>query len=53
MYYLIVARYTSVEWGIQYHIYALPFAALGVGLGTDWLLQWRPRVVMRMLGAAS
>jgi 4-amino-4-deoxy-L-arabinose transferase-like glycosyltransferase len=53
IYYLIVARYAREVWGIQYHIYALPFAALGVGTGTDWLLQQRPRVVMRMLVAAS
>jgi hypothetical protein len=53
IYYLIVARYAREAWGIQYHIYALPFAALGVGIGTDWLLQQRARVVMRMIVAAS
>ncbi|MEO7913400.1 MAG: glycosyltransferase family 39 protein, partial [Roseiflexaceae bacterium] len=49
LYYLIVARYAREEWGIQYHIYAMPFAALGVGLGTEWLLQQRPRLLMRIL----
>lgn len=39
IYYMIVARYAQEEWGIQYHIYALPFAALGAGIGFDWLLQ--------------
>ena len=38
IYYLIVARYAQEEWGIQYHVYAVPFAALGIGIGFDWLL---------------
>jgi 4-amino-4-deoxy-L-arabinose transferase-like glycosyltransferase len=37
IYYVALARYTAVEWGLQYHIFALPFAALAVGLGFDWL----------------
>lgn len=36
-YYMIVARYARETWGIQYHIYLLPFAALGVGMGLAWL----------------
>jgi hypothetical protein len=36
-YYLIVARYSQEEWGIQYHVYMLPFAALAVGLGVRWI----------------
>lgn len=39
IYYLIVARYAQELWGIQYHVYAVPFAALGVGLGCEWCLQ--------------
>jgi 4-amino-4-deoxy-L-arabinose transferase-like glycosyltransferase len=37
IYYVTLARYTAVEWGLQYHIFAMPFAALAVGLGFDWL----------------
>lgn len=37
IYYMIVARYAQEEWGIQYHIYAVPFAALVIGLSFDWL----------------
>jgi 4-amino-4-deoxy-L-arabinose transferase-like glycosyltransferase len=41
IYYMIVARYAREEWGVQYHIYLLPYAALGVGLGLAWLFrQW-------------
>jgi hypothetical protein len=42
IYYMIVARYAQEEWGVQYHIFAVPFAALGVGLGFDWLLTHLP-----------
>ena len=38
IYYLIVTRYTHEEWGMQYHIYMLPFAALATGLGAGWVL---------------
>jgi len=37
LYYLAVARYAQEGWGIQYHIFAVPFAALGIGMGMDWL----------------
>jgi 4-amino-4-deoxy-L-arabinose transferase-like glycosyltransferase len=51
LYYLIVARYAQVDWGIQYHIYLLPYAALGTGLGLDWLLaQQRPRYAGPAIG---
>jgi hypothetical protein len=41
LYYMIVARYAREQWGIQYHVYMLPYAALGVGLGLAWLFrQW-------------
>ncbi|MEO7908899.1 MAG: glycosyltransferase family 39 protein [Roseiflexaceae bacterium] len=53
VYYLIVARYAREEWGIQYHIYAIPFAALGMALGTNWLLRQRPRLLMRVLVAGA
>jgi len=36
-YYLIVPRYAHEEWGIQYHVYMLPFAALAAGLGVEWI----------------
>lgn len=37
IYLMIVARYSQEEWGVQYHIYALPIAALGFGIGMNWL----------------
>jgi hypothetical protein len=42
LYYLIVARYSGYQRGIQYHIYMVPFAALGFGAGIDWLLNQIP-----------
>jgi hypothetical protein len=39
IYYLIVSRYSHEEWGIQYHVYMLPYAALTVGLGATWMLE--------------
>ncbi len=38
IYYMIVARYAQEEWGIQYHIYFAPFAALGTGIGLSWIV---------------
>lgn len=38
VYYLLVPRYSHEEWGIQYHIYMLPYAALVVALGVDWVV---------------
>jgi 4-amino-4-deoxy-L-arabinose transferase-like glycosyltransferase len=32
IYYVMVGRYSQEPWGIQYHIYLLPYAAMGVGL---------------------
>lgn len=37
-YYMIVSRYSHEEWGIQYHVYMLPFAALALGLGAEWVI---------------
>src|SRR5690349_7270517 len=37
LYYMIVARYSQADWGIQYHVYMLPFAGLAVGLGFRWM----------------
>lgn len=39
IYYMVVARYAQEAWGIQYHIYFIPYAALGVGLGLAWLFE--------------
>ncbi len=39
-YYLLLARYTGNTAGLQYHIFALTFAALGSGIGMTWLLDW-------------
>jgi hypothetical protein len=38
LYYFIVARYSGYTRGEQYHIYMVPFAALGFGAGIDYLL---------------
>lgn len=38
LYFMVVARYAEVDWGIQYHIYFIPFAALGVGIGVEWVV---------------
>lgn len=37
IYYLIVPRYAHEDWGIQYHVYMIPYAALAVGLGVVWV----------------
>jgi 4-amino-4-deoxy-L-arabinose transferase-like glycosyltransferase len=37
LYYFIVARYSGESWGIQYHIFAVPFVSLGIGRGMEWL----------------
>ncbi|MCB9453022.1 MAG: glycosyltransferase family 39 protein [Anaerolineaceae bacterium] len=37
IYYLIIPRYIS--FANYYHIFALPYAALGIGLGLDWLFE--------------
>ncbi len=44
IYYMIVARYAQQSWGIQYHIFALPFAAIGIGLFCERLLSVRVRL---------
>ncbi len=50
IYYMIVARYAQAEWGIQYHIYALPYAAIAVGLGLEWLFrQIRDKLSIRII----
>lgn len=37
IYYLLVPRYAHEDWGIQYHVYMIPFAALAIGLGVAWV----------------
>ncbi len=44
IYYLIVARYAQAKWGIQYHVYMLPYAALGVGVAFSWLADHTSRL---------
>lgn len=38
IYLAVVARISQEEWGIHYHIYILPYAAVGFGIGMGWLL---------------
>jgi hypothetical protein len=49
LYYLIVARYAGVEWGIQYHVYALPYYALTAATGVEWFLQQHNRLLAQVL----
>jgi len=39
-YYAAAGRYTSTDLGLQYHAYALPYAATAVGAGAAWVLGW-------------
>ena len=52
IYYMIVARYSRESWGVQYHLFAVPFAALGVGLGLEWVFR-RVKRTARTVVAAS
>ncbi len=52
-YYTIVSRYAQERWGIQYHVFALPFAALGVGVGLDRLLAAPRRTLGRTVATGS
>lgn len=36
VYYFTSARYISVDYGVQYHVYTVVFAALLVGIGFEW-----------------
>jgi 4-amino-4-deoxy-L-arabinose transferase-like glycosyltransferase len=49
LYYLIVARYAQESWGIQYHIYMLPFAALAVGFGVKWIINKYQGFALRVI----
>jgi 4-amino-4-deoxy-L-arabinose transferase-like glycosyltransferase len=37
VYYMLVSRFAQEEWGIHYHIYMIPYAALLAGVGLGWL----------------
>ncbi len=37
LFYLAVARYAGANWGVHYHLFATPFAALGTAVGLRWL----------------
>lgn len=39
LYYMIVARYARQPWGIQYHIYIIPYAAITFGAGLSALFE--------------
>jgi 4-amino-4-deoxy-L-arabinose transferase-like glycosyltransferase len=61
VYYVVVPRYPRESWGLQYHIFVIPFAALAIGLGMQWIadkLKGRTRfwvmtsvVVLSLLGS--
>ena len=42
VYYVVLGRYTQQPWGIQYHVYAIPFASVLFGIGCTWLLARLP-----------
>ena len=39
---VVLGRYTQQPWGIQYHVYAIPFASVLFGIGCTWLLARLP-----------
>ncbi len=49
LYYMIVARYSSADWGIQYHVYVLPFFALATGLGVKWIADNQTGMIIKSL----
>src|SRR5260221_1402904 len=49
IYYLIIPRFSSTE--VYYHIYFVPFAAIAVGIGLDWLYsQVKSRFLTKKIG---
>ncbi len=53
IYYLLVPRYISTGMGSHYHIYFAPFAALGIGVGIDWLFRKiKPRMMLKEIGSS-
>jgi 4-amino-4-deoxy-L-arabinose transferase-like glycosyltransferase len=53
LYYMLVARYAGADWGVQYHVYMLPFAALAIGLGLKWVFSnYKGFVVKGILGGS-
>ncbi len=48
IYFLALARYTGAWWAIHYHLYAVPFGALGIGFAIERLRQ-KDRYVLRIL----
>jgi len=54
--FMITARYARADWGINYHLPALPFAALSFAVGAEWLFskmreRWqRPAAIILAMG---
>jgi len=53
VYYLIIARYSGYGRGTQYHIFMVPFAAIGFGIGIDSLLNAKNRQIGKVLAWVS
>ena len=52
VYYLVAARYIAADYGVQYHVYTAVFAALAMGLGTDWFVARAGTRTLRALAMA-
>lgn len=53
VYFLAVARPAESAFGLQYHVFAVPYAALAVGLGADWLVGLQSVRTARLARAAT
>lgn len=53
IYYLILARYSGYGRGDQYHIFMVPFAALGFGIGIKSLIDYKNRRLGRLTAVAA
>jgi len=53
IYYLIIARYSGDSRGVQYHIFMVPYAAIGFGIGIDSLLNIKNRKIGKVLAWIS
>ena len=53
IYYLVIARYSGSSRGIQYHIFTVPYAAIGFGIGIDSLLNIKNLQIGKVLAWIS
>ena len=53
LYFFILARFSGYQRGIQYHIYMIPYAAIGFGIGVESLLKLNSRFLGRLMALAA